>query len=296
MWKGRTMKKAVYCLEFLLLLLAFSGCGRNEEVAAPPSPQAKGDFKASAAYRTYFGEPPTVADGKSYAMVAYAPVTAQPGKITPFPLFLPSPDTPLETVIGNLLKGEEPNMSVTPFPRGTKLLSLDLDGDLLRVELSGEALNKVDASGLKVILAVLGHTVVQSDEVRRVMVIANGKLLPFQADRGFFPDPSEVVPPGPPRVLSVAGTWKKKKKAPEDISVIFDRPVKVDKVEVFVEGKPLEGDYSLSAFDTAMVVRPRKPAGIREGWPVVVAWQGVDQMGRGGGGEEIFMLSRVERR
>lgn len=294
--KGSAMKRTVCCLNLLLILLVFSGCGQKEETFSPAY-KPKGDLRASGAYRVHFGEPPEAAEGKVFAMVGYHPLAGQPGKITPFPLFMFTPDTPLQTVAKELLKwGEGWNVAKSPFPRGTKLLSITVKKDLARVELSEEALSGTDLAGQKLIIAVLAHTLVQSDEVNRVMVVAGGELLPFQAERGFFPDPADVVPPGPPRVLSVAGTWKKKKKLPEEVSVLFDRPVSAEKVDLFVEGKPLAGDRLPSAFDTAVAVRPSDPVSVQGGRPIMVAWRAADGMGRMGEGEEIFMLKRVEQR
>lgn len=289
------MKKSVFILLVLLLLLTLSGCGRKEEARPSAPPPAQGDLKASGAYRTFFGEPPAVAEGECYALVGFHPLAEQPGKVTPFPLFLFNRDSQMQAVVEHLLQSSEGwGMAQGAFPRGTEVVALTREKDLVRVELSEEGLSAADPARQRLILAVLGHTLAQFDGVRRVMVVAGGELLPLQAERGFFPDPAEVVPPGPPRVLSVAATWEKRKKVAEEVSVFFDRPVTVEKVDVSIDGQPLAGEYFRSVFDMAVVIKPSDPKSIREGLPVKVAWQAADRLGRKGGGEQTFALKRVE--
>jgi hypothetical protein len=127
-----------------------------------------------------------------------------------------------------------------------------------------------------------------------VQVVAGGTLLPQQAERGFYPDPEAVMPPGLPRVLTVAGVWEEAVANPEEVSVFFDRPVGVEEVRVSVDGRRLEGDYFTSVFDMAVVIRPQQPEKLREGLPVAVAWRVVDRLGRKGEGEKTFPLARVE--
>jgi hypothetical protein len=290
----KNMVRFLFLLMLAILLAASGGCERKQEAPA----QEASNVEATQAYRTFFGEPPTVAEGNCYALVGYYPLAAAPGKISPFPLFMFNREEQLQVVTEQLLRwGEGWDMggvSVNPFPPGTELLSLTRSGDLVRVELSEPALTESDPAGQKLILAVLGHTLAQFEGVDRVQVVAGGTLLPQQAERGFYPDPEAVMPPGEPRALAVAGVWEEAAANPEEVSVFFDRPVRVEEVRVSVDGRRLEGDYFTSVFDMAVVIRPKEPALLQEGLPVTVAWRVVDRLGRKGEGEQTFALARVE--
>ncbi len=280
----------------LLLLLTALGCERKEEVVVE-SPRTAGNVLASGAYLTYFGEPPTVAEGTCYALVGFFPLAEQPEKVTPFPLFMFNHENQLQVVTEQLLQwGEGWDMggvAHNPFPPGTELYSLTKEEDLVRVELSPVVLTGTDEGDKKLILAAIGHTLAQFEGVRRVMVVAGGELLPFQSERGFFPDPGAVVPPGAPRVLSVAGVWAEGAADPEEVSIFFDRPVTVDTVRVAVDGRRLEGDYFRSVFDMAVVVHPQQAEQLHAGLPVTVAWRVGDRLGRQGEGEKTFALQRI---
>jgi hypothetical protein len=184
-------------------------------------------------------------------------------------------------------------VAVNPFPPGTELVSLTRSGDLVRVELSELALTENDPAGQKLILAVLGHTLAQFEGVDRVQVVAGGTLLPQQAERGFCPDTEAVMPPSEPRALTVAGVWEEAAANPEEVSVFFDRPVRVEDIRVSVNGRRMEGDYFTSVFDMAVVLRPKEPVLLKEGLPVTVAWRVVDRLERKGEGEKTFALGRV---
>jgi hypothetical protein len=287
------MKRTALVLSLAILLTMGIGCEQKKET---PS-KAAGSVEATQAYRSFFGEPPTVAEGDCFALVGYYPLAAAPGKITPFPLFMFDREEQLQVVTEQLLRwGEDWDMggaAVDPFPPGTELLSLTRNGDLVRVELSESVLSGSDPAGQRLILAVLGHTLVQFEGIARVQVVAGGILLPQQAERGFYPDPEAVVPPGEPRALTVAGVWDDAAANPEEVSVFFDRPVRVEEVRVSVDGRRLEGEYFTSVFDMAVVIRPKEPASLREGLPVTVAWRIEDRLGRKGEGEKNFALGRI---
>jgi germination protein M len=281
----------------LMLLGIVAGCQRQSETKKEPVPVAS-NVEATPAYRSFFGEPPTVAEGSCYALVGYYPLAAMPGKISPFPLFMFDREDQLEVVTEQLLRwGEGWDMggaAINPFPPGTELLSLTRSGDLVRVELSEPALTGSNPASQNLILAVLGHTLAQFEGVDPVQVVAGGTLLPLQADRGFYPDPEAVVPPGEPRALTVAGVWEDAAAHPEEVSVFFDRPVRVEEVRVSVDGRRLEGDYFTSVFDMAVVIRPKEPVLLMVGLPVTVAWRVADRLGRKGEGGKTFPLARVE--
>lgn len=289
------------CLVFLLatLLLPLSGCERRE--VSPPvasAPTSSGSIEASSAYLRFFGTPPSVAEGSCFALVGYYPLVGKPGKVVPFPLFMFNRENRMQVVVEQLLKwGEGWDMGGTarnPFPPGTELYSLTREDDLVRVELSPSVLGETGAQEKRLILAVLGHTLAQFEGVRRVMIVAGGKLLPFQAERGFIPDPEAVLPPGEPTVLSVVGVWEEGRQEPQEVSVFFDRPVTVQQVELSSDGRRLEGEYFRSVFDMAVVVRPQAVGEYREGMPVQVEWEVNDPLGRRGEGSKTFALRRLE--
>lgn len=289
------MKRSACYLLLAILLAASGGCERKKE--APPA-RAAGNVEASQAYRTYFGEPPTVAEGTCFALVGFYPLADKPGKVAPFPLFMFNREEQLQVVTEQLLRWGEGwdmgGMTFNPFPPGTELFALSREQDMARVELSAVVLSGTDADRQKLILAVLGHTLTQFEGIKRVMVVADGELLPFQTERGFFPDPDAVAPPGAPVALSVIGVWEKGAESPQEVSVFFDRPVTVEEVRVTSGGRRIEGEYYRSVFDMAVVIRPKAPAEVREGMPVLVEWNVADRLGRKGKGEKTFALARME--
>jgi len=276
-----------------------AGCERREPPQpAVSSPTTSGSIEASGAYLRFFGAPPSVAEGSCFALVGYYPLAGDPGKVVPFPLFMFNRENRMQVMVEQLLQwGEGWDMggvARNPFPPGTELYSLTREEDLVRVELSPVVLREAGAPEKRLILAVLGHTLVQFEGVRRVMVVAGGELLPFQAERGFFPDPDAVLPPGEPTVLSVVGVWEEGSREAQEVSVFFDRPVAVQQIELSSDGRRLEGEYFRSVFDMAVVVRPQAPGAVREGMPVQVEWIVNDPLGRPGEGKKTFALRRLE--
>jgi hypothetical protein len=148
---------------FLMLLAALVGCERQGEAKKEPAPVAS-NVEATQAYRNFFGEPPTVAEGSCYALVGYYPLAAVPGKVSPFPLFMFDREDQLQVVTEQLLRwGEDWDMggaAVNPFPPGTELLSLTRSGDLVRVELSEPALTGSDPRPRLILPS--GHTLSSS--------------------------------------------------------------------------------------------------------------------------------------
>jgi hypothetical protein len=287
-------RRLLALLSLALLLAATAGCQRKEETK-----ETAGKVQASEAYINYFGTPPTVAEGTCFALVGYYPVVGKTEKLSPFPLFLFNRTNQMEIVTEQLLRWGEGwdmgGMLSNPFPPDTQLLSLRLEEDLARVELSRQVLEETDADRQKTIIDVIGHTLAQFEGVQRVMVVAEGELLPHQAERAFMPDPAVLVGPGPPRVLAVAGTWEEGQKGPEEVSVFFDRPVTIKEVRLSDEGgRPLQGEYFQSVFDMAVVLHPADPSAIVEGMPLAVAWQVADRKGRKGKGKKTFSLKRLE--
>lgn len=277
------------------LMLMMSGCQREE--VSPP--KVSGEVRATARYLEYFGDPPTVAEGTCYALVGFYPSARETGKVSPFPLFLFNQEQQLEIVTEQLLRWGEGwdmgGMLLNPFPPETELIALQQEEDMVRVELSDQAWDGTDAGQKKTILDVVGHTLAQFEGVSRVMLVAAGKLFPYQAERAFVPDPSVLAPPGPPQVLAVAATWQAGNAVPEDLSVFFDRPVTVQTFELADDGgRRIEGEYYRSAFDMAVVVHPADPAAIVEGMPVQVSWQVTDGLGREGEGHRSLFLTRLE--
>jgi len=297
----RSDKMRLLATLFLTLLATalLSGCpGEDKEKAPPSRAESQGSVRATQSYIDYFGEAPTTKQGTCYAQVGFYPLAAEPGKLRPFPLFLMNREERLELVTDHLLHwGEGWDMGgvlLNPFPPGTQLISLTREGDLARVELSPEIVVADDLQRQEVI-NVIALTLTQFEGVSRVMVIAGGELLPGQADRGFIPDPSVVAGPGEPLVLAVAGTWEKGQEDPAEVSIFFDRPISVERIDLTDQGgKPLEGDYYRSVFDMAVVLHPANPAAISDGMPLKVAWKVTDRKGRKGEGEKTFPLKRLE--
>ena len=295
----KNLKLILALCSVLFSAMLLSACPAEEKEKTSKTPAwSQGNVRATGSYIEHFGEPPTVKEGTCYAQVGYYPLADAPGKLRPFPLFLFNPDKRLELVTEHLLHwGEGWDMGgvlLNPFPPGTQLVSVTREGDLVRVEISPE-IKWVEEPQRQAVINVLGLTLTQFEGVSRVMVIADGELLPDQAEKAFFPDVSVVAGPGEPLVLAVTGTWEEGSKDPEEVSIFFDRPITVEEVDLIDEsGNPLQGEYYRSVFDMAVVLHPADPAAVTEGMPLKVAWKVSDRLGRKGAGEKTFKLKRLE--
>lgn len=272
----------------LLVLFMAGGCVREERGEVP-------GVAATEAYVRHFGAAPTVKEGTCSAAVAYFPLADNPALVRPVPLFLFSSEGKMEKVVRHLLALDQKVLDSSvrnPFPAGTELKSLTRDGDALVVQLAFGGSRPQDVRGMA---SSLSHTLAQFSAVRRVRVLEGGKPLPGLDPAGVVPDPAEIREPGGPRPLGVAGAWEQGASTAEEVLVLFDRPVSIEKIEVLSGGNPLTGEYYQSAFDMAVVVHPARADLIREGMPVEVKWHVADRRGRSSTGSKAFSLQRQDR-
>jgi len=281
-------------------LLAGGVACRKEDKNIAPRQEAKGEVRATKAYLETFGRPPTTAEGTCYALVGFYPDAERPDRIRPFPLFVFDRDHRMQIVVEQLLQWGEGwdfgGAAVDPFPPGVELLALKQDGDMVRMELTGNVLERTGPKARKVILDMFTHALTQFDGVERVMLVGGGVLFPGQTERAFMPDPAAVIGPGPPRLLALTGTWEGEEGDPVEVSVLFDRPVEVEQIRLVDEqGRELTGEYFRSMFDMAVVVRPSQPEAIAEGASFTISWKVADGLQRSAKGEDVFSLKKIVR-
>lgn len=285
------MRRVNRGLLLLLGILTAAGCTRGE----------KGEVRgvdATAAYTRHFGAAPTVKEGSCSAVVAYFPLTENPATVRPVPLFLFSTEGRMEKVVRHILAMDGESLGpalVNPFPPGTEVETVTRDGETAEVQLAFSGQAAPDPRRVQGMASSLVHTLAQFPGVRRVRIVADGKPLPNLDPAGIVPDSADVLEPEAPRPLGVAGTWEKGTPTPEEVLVLFDRPVSVSRIEVLSGETPVAGDYYQSAFDMAVVIRPARAELVREGMPVRVRWQVADRLGRGSEGEKDFSLKRQDR-
>lgn len=304
-WLNLHLVRVTTTLRFAILLgtaisLVVGGVAcRKEDKNTAPRQEARGDIHATQAYLETFGRPPTTAEGTCYALVGYYPDAEKPDRIRPFPLFVFDRDHQMQILVEQLLHWGEGwdlgGATVDPFPPGVELLALNKkEGDMVRMELTGNVLEQTGPEARKAILNMFAQALTQFDGVDRVMLVGGGVLFPGQAERGFRPDPSAVIGPGPPRLLTLTGTWEKDEGDPVEVSVLFDRPVDVQNIRLLDEhGRELAGDYFRAMFDMAVVVHPSHPESVLEGAPFTISWRVTDALKRSAAGEDVFPLKKI---
>ncbi|GAB4283098.1 MAG: hypothetical protein Kow0092_37990 [Deferrisomatales bacterium] len=240
---------------------------------------AGAEVQATAAYREAFGAPPASEGVACRAAVVFLPGVGRTGRedrLAPVPLFSVTPDKTLEEAARVLVEGHpvEPRFLTIPrlFPPGTSLAALELADGLATVRL-GRGLPG-DAHPLAG--QALAHTLTQFAEVERVRV-QGGSAPPGEPLR---PDPAVLEAPASPRLLDVVASAHAGE-PPEEVDVLFDRPVEVVQVEARRPGEgPLAGRWYTSMFDMAAVLRPEDPSVLREGMTLQVTWAVRDRKGR----------------
>jgi len=253
---------------------------------------------ASSAYLVYFGPAPVAPSGSYRAMAGFLPLANDFNKVGVFPLFLSSSTDPMLRLAQRLVSLDpgviEPIGLVNPFPRGTVVLSLRHQDDLVVIDLSRQAARQKDFLHRRAMVMSLGHLMAQFPGVKRVMVSADGIPLTSFGGLTFRPSPLQVVSPGPPRPVGVVGIWDESGKKIEGIGIYFDRPVKVSGFQLNDDaGRNIVGDIASEPFDIGLLLTPRTSPGLREGSRIHVAWKAVDALGDASLGESVFHLRRA---
>ncbi len=287
-----------HCAVFILWFLALAplaGCQENEQEARP----AKVAVTASNAYETYFGAPPKVTGGQCYALVGFYPRADNPAKVTPIPHFVITEENQQQLLVEQLIKGGAvpglENVFVNPFPPGTTLLSLTVNGATMNVDLSPEVLEQTDPILQKGLLASIGHSVVQFEPVENLVVTAAGTPLPWMPGLNYVPLRASVIAPQKPRLLQAVVEEHAGAQGAHEILFFFDRPVEVGEFTLAdASGEEISGEYYTSVFDMAVVLHPENPDRFTAGKRVQVAWQVTDRLGRAASGQQTLVLQHQE--
>jgi len=137
----------------------------------------------------------------------------------------------------------------------------------------------------------LALTLTQFSGIRSVALAMPGHT----ATPAPIPDRALLEPPPPPRLLDVVSSVHPGEE-PEEVDVLFDRPIRVASFFLrLVGGRELPGKTYTSMFDMAIVLRPKEPEILREGLPLELAWRVEDRNGRTADGARDVSL-RLYRR
>ena len=282
------------CFVLLSILVLFlPGCQQEQA----PLPDKEGLVEANAAYIRHFGVLDRAKEGRAYANVGYLPLKAAPGQVDALPIFLFSPENRLEKVLQKLVSGDLVQTQKTifhnPFPADLELIVHREEGGILPLDLrTGQVWNDVDRKGA---VAALVETALQFDAVKGVKISFNGRTLPEMPYNGYRHDPGAIAETRPPMLLLMAGSWEPGEADPEELLVEFDRPVRLNRFDLFYEdGRKVEGDYYTSIFQMAVVVHPQRPAEFHEGMPLRADWSVIDFVGRENSGSDLLPLQRFD--
>jgi hypothetical protein len=263
----------------LLLLLGLTGCQRQQTVDG----ETGGKVQASEAYRHWFGQPPAVAEGTAWALVGFFPLTAQPEKVMPVPLFLFTAHNQPQLLLGKLLQGGSylhlPQLAEHPFPAGTSVRGVTVVDGLAVADFSGELSQLTDPAQQQGALAAIGHTLLQLATIERVRVTSEGEPLAFAPDE-LSVAAANIVDPGPPALLQ-ALRHEDADAVPGEVVVFFNRPVRLKSFRLeYPPGQKVAGQYFTSVFDMAIILHPDDTERMRVGSEVLIAWQVADMLGR----------------
>jgi hypothetical protein len=291
---GKVMYVRNYILIIAILLLAGSaGCQRQQAVDGASG----GKVEASTAYRTWYGEPPTVTEGTAWAFAGFFPLAEDPGKVMPVPLFLFTAQNQPQLLLGKVLQGGAylglPQLAADVIPPGAAVRAVTVkDGEAV-VDFSNELLQVTDPLRQQGILAAIGHTLVQFPDIERVRTTVDGQPLPF-APSGTLPiDAAALSDPGPPDILQ-ALLHEDADAVPGEVVVFFNRPVQMKSFRLeYPRGQQAPGQYFTSVFDMAVILHPQTPDLMQVGSEVFIEWQVVDSLGREGSGQTSLILGHL---
>jgi len=253
------------------------------------SPAAEAPAEATGAYREAFGPPPQVEAGRCTAAVVFLPgagASGNPERLGPLPLFSVDPNRVAEQAARVVVEGyPTPVRYFEPpraFPKGAKFSELAIQERIATVTVT---LPKADAPPPMATQA-LAHTLAQFEGMEAVSVAVTGGTTSGPTR----PDPSLRESPPPPRLLDVVSSVHPGED-PEEIDVLFDRPLEVESFSLRLEdGTSIPGRTYTSMFDMAVVYRPQDPKVLREGLPLAIRWSVADRTGRTAEGEKAVEL------
>lgn len=245
-----------------------------------------GHVIATPAYEKYFGAAPLVDKGIAYAFVIYFPSSKTQGQVVPFPFFTFDEGSikkvAVERLLGSMDSGSYQGEFLSP-PAGSRIVSIDETQGTVVLTLSKEFAQPNSSQFVN----ALAQTLRQFKGISAVSVKIEGNEKPL-ASKG---DDSNIIQPGPPRLLSVTAMKDKGSKEVEEVNAFFDRPVDVKELKLLAkDGKAFEGDLFHSAFDMSGVLKPKDRAQFTEHMPIKVRWKVVDKLGREAEGDNVWLL------
>jgi sporulation and spore germination protein len=281
------MKRTLLPLLLMLVSLVSAGCTKKQ---APP-PAQPGRISATPAYEKYFGPAPTTDKGTCFAFVIYFPSAREAGKVVPFPFFTFDEASirkvAVERLLGGMDIGSYKGEFLQPFPAGTRVASISEAQGTVTLTLSRGVGRAMLDTGSEPAAQAIALTLRQFKGVAAVRIQEEGAERPLDVQA----DESAILPPGPPRLLSVTAMKDKGAKVVEEVNAFFDRPVEITTLKITDNaGEPFEGDVYHSVFDMAAVMKPRQPERFTAGMPVQVRWDVADKLGRTGRGAETLPL------
>lgn len=285
------MKKIFLLLMLSLAVAAVSGC--NKKQLSPP-PSQPGKIIATAAYERSFGPAPTTDKGTAYAFVIYFPSAKDPAKVVPFPFFSFDEASLKKVAVERLLSGMDIGSYQGEFlimPAGARIASFNETQGTVTLTLSKEFNRAVKDKSAESIVRAIVLTLRQFKGVTAVRLLVEGSEIPHKVQS----DERAILPPGPPRLLSVTAMRDKGAKDIEDVNAFFDRPVDVKELKLLsIGGQPFAGDLFHSVFDMAAVLKPKDPTQFKAGMPIKVRWQVIDKLGRQAEGDSVWHLEVKE--
>ena len=258
---------------------------------------AAGSVEADQAYLDNFGPPPTVDSGRAFARVGYLPLRGNSAQVSALPFFLYDEKNQLQQIIERL-SGKD-----LILPPDSPLYQPVLDGvsisfgaetdSVLTLAVTTE--RTLPSEEQAALFAMLTETAMQFSELRAVRILFNGKAAAGMPPDGFHHVSGRIVPVRPPTVLLIGGMWESGTDYSAELTVSFDRPVKVRHFALFKRsGEKVAGEYFTSAFDMAVVVHPEHPRAYPEGTLLRAEWDIVDAKGRANHGVTELPLQRFD--
>lgn len=255
-----------------------------------PVGAAEAPVDATQAYRETFGPPPSSEAGGCTAAVTYLPGVGASGRtdrLSALPLFSVSAGQVQEQAARVVVQGyPTPVRLFDPpriFPAGSRLLGVDTEGAVTTVRVEKGPAGSVDPLALQALALTLSQFQPQTGKF--VLAVSG------EPPRGpEAPNRDLVEPPAPPRLLDVVSSIHEGEE-PEEIDVLFDRPVDLLHFAIRLgDGTGLPGKAYVSMFDMAAVYRPEDPKVLREGLPLRLEWSVRDKTGRESHGERAVQL------